>query len=107
MRETDPQGLTDQTGSADDVTVTEGANTVVSWTNRQAPPVVVVNLMGIAFQDPSGSSATTIARGTTIRWVRITGSHTVTPDGHSEFSSQTMTAGSVFENTFNTVGTFD
>ena len=113
--ETNSQGLTDQTGAANGVAVTQGQNTNVPWTNRQVAPatVVIVNLIGnpddFVFQDPQGSSTTTIQAGTTIRWVRVSGPrHTVTPDGHTEWDEAELTSnGQTFEHTFLTPGTFD
>ncbi|MGH9173505.1 MAG: plastocyanin/azurin family copper-binding protein [Vicinamibacterales bacterium] len=51
----------------------------------------------------------TISPGQTIRWVNEAAApdHTVTPDGHSEWTSQPMTdAGQTFEHTFNSAGSF-
>lgn len=53
-------------------------------------------------------SAVTIARGTTVRWTNNTGIlHTVTPDGHSEWESKTLSGNTtVFEHRFDNAGTF-
>ncbi len=50
----------------------------------------------------------TISPGTTVRWKNTTSMfHTVTPDGHSEWSSVAFTqADETFEHTFNNPGTF-
>lgn len=51
----------------------------------------------------------TISAGTTVRWIN-TGSmlHTVTPDGHSEWTAANLTTnGSTFKHTFATPGTYD
>lgn len=49
-----------------------------------------------------------IAPGTTVRWRNTTGTfHTVTPDGHSAWSSwQTASMGDTFEVVFDQTGTF-
>jgi len=65
--------------------------------------VVTVVVSGLTF-----SPATrTITRGTTVRWVN--GSdvfHTVTPDGHTAWANRDLAAGTQFEHTFNTAGTY-
>ena len=50
----------------------------------------------------------TITPGTTIRWVNTTTNfHTVTPDGHTEWTEwQTTTNGEMFEVTFDTAGEY-
>jgi len=53
-------------------------------------------------------SEVTISPGTTVRWVNAAAIyHTITPDGHSEWSAATVTqAGQTFEHTFQAAGTF-
>lgn len=52
-------------------------------------------------------SSLTISAGTMVRWVN-TGVmlHTVTPDGHSEWTSSNLSEGSTFIHTFDTPGTY-
>lgn len=51
----------------------------------------------------------TIAPGTTVRWVNQANiTHTVTPDGHSEWTEwETTISGEQFEHTFSTTGTYE
>lgn len=51
----------------------------------------------------------TISAGTSVRWVNVGQMlHTVTPDGHSEWSSANLGSnGSTFTHTFSTPGTYD
>lgn len=53
-------------------------------------------------------SDVTISTGTTVRWVNAGNvDHTVTPDGHSEWTEwQTGLEGETFEHTFDAQGTF-
>lgn len=70
-----------------------------------ATGTVVVNLTGnLSFDPPQ----VRIARGATIRWVnQVNLFHTITPDGHSEWTRQEMNdAGDAFEHAFNRSGTF-
>ena len=74
-------------------------------TNGTENSVVEVNLTsGLAFTPAD----LTIEVGTTVRWVNDAAMfHTITPDGHSEWSRQEMTsAGQTFEHTFGSEGTF-
>jgi len=66
--------------------------------------VVVVELVGTSFSP----STVTISVGQTVRWVWVSGgAHTVTPDGHSEWSSASLNqAGHTFEHTFENAGDF-
>lgn len=50
----------------------------------------------------------TIEAGTTVRWVNDAAIfHTITPDGHTEWTRQEMSsAGQTFEHTFSSEGTF-
>lgn len=54
-------------------------------------------------------SDVTVSPGTTVRWVNATDiGHTVTPDGHSEWTEwATGATGESFEHQFTTTGTFD
>ncbi|HEX2168241.1 MAG TPA: SdrD B-like domain-containing protein [Longimicrobiales bacterium] len=88
------------------VTTTAGAEASVGFALAEVPSagVVEVELSGISFQP----SDVTISPGTTVRWIyRSGGPHTVTPDGHSTWTSATLTApDQTFEHTFTTAGTF-
>lgn len=68
--------------------------------------VVVVTLTGGLTFDPG---TVTITPGTTVRWVNAQAmAHTVTPEGHDEWVSASLTAaGETFEHTFTTVGEFE
>lgn len=94
--------------SRKDVTVQADAITDVDFElqEQQSGGVVVVDLVNFAFQ----SDDVTIDAGTTIRWRNTTNmNHTVTPDGHSEWSEHNFPTGSngeTFEHTFNSPGTF-
>lgn len=69
------------------------------------PDLVIVELVAPYAFSPA---EVTIPPGTTIRWVnRSDIFHTITPDGHSEWSEVEMfTAGEEFEHTFNDEGVF-
>jgi plastocyanin len=106
------------------ITVPTGFNLAAAETDRKATTVVAgqtANLtfalvdafMGetinatdaLAFSRPS----VTISAGTAVRWVN-TGAmlHTVTPDGHSEWTAANLaTTGASFTHTFNTPGTYE
>jgi len=92
------------------LTVDEGATGMADFAlQREAlSGTVIINLINFAFSDPNGSNTTVVRVGSTVRWVQTTGTfHTVTPDNHSQFTSQNMPAGAPsFEVTFNTEGTF-
>jgi len=66
--------------------------------------VVIVRLVGTSFSP----STVTISVGQTVRWVWVSGgAHTVTPDGHSEWSSASLNqSGHTFEHTFENAGDF-
>ncbi len=68
--------------------------------------VTVINLTGALTFSPDD---VTISPGTTVRWVNQTNlEHTVTPDGHSEWTEwETTASGQEFEHTFGTTGTFE
>ncbi|HET8656964.1 MAG TPA: plastocyanin/azurin family copper-binding protein [Longimicrobiaceae bacterium] len=52
------------------------------------------------------SDSVLIPRGTTVRWIDDGGSHTVTPDGNTEWQSTPLSSGQTFEHTFQTAGTY-
>ena len=88
-----------------EVSVTAGTTTEVQFgIVGPAPTTVDITLSGTDF----APSDVTIAPGTTVRWIwQSGGQHTVTPDGHSEWTSATLDAsGEVFEHTFDDAGDF-
>lgn len=88
-----------------DVSVTAGATTDVTFgIVGPEPTEVTIFATGISFSDPD----ITIAPGTTVRWVNSGGGpHTVTPEGHSEWSSAPLNStGDEFEHTFDEAGEF-
>lgn len=102
-----PSSLELESGEArQGVTVTPGQSSPVTFTLVTPLPanVALVTLQGSSFSP----NAVTIDAGMTIRWVNggpVT--HTITPDGHSSWSSQTVsTEGQTFEHTFNNAGSF-
>jgi plastocyanin len=98
----------DIAGGADDrqsVTVSEGQSRNVTFNLESNSSVVEVHLTsGLAFSQAD----ITIEPGTTVRWVNDASIfHTITPDGHTEWSRATVnTAGDEFTHTFNTEGDF-
>ena len=103
-----PEGLEVEDGAAArrGVTVTAGQTTSIAFNLITPIPdnVRVVTLQASSFSP----SAVTIDVGMKIRWVNGAAvTHTITPDGHSQWSSQTVTAdGQTFEHTFNNTGVF-
>ncbi len=89
------------------VTVSGGETETVNFglTEEAGSEVVLITLAGTSFSDAD----VTIDAGTTIRWRNEDNAlHTVTPDGHSAWSSVTLDAqGETFEHTFNTPGTYN
>lgn len=87
------------------VTAGSTANVAFALSSEAAGEVQQITLSGTSFSP----NDVTISPGTTVRWVNQDGvEHTVTPDGHTEWSSVTLnTSGQTFEHTFNNVGTFD
>ena len=87
------------------VTVTLGQTTdVLFGVNAPQATVVEIQVGGTSFSPAN----VTIAPGTTVRWVWNNGSHTVTPTGHSEWTSTALNATTqTFEHTFNVNGTFN
>ena len=94
--------------SSQSVTVGEGQNVSVSFaltdTTSSGGTVQEVQATASLTFDPEDL---TIEPGTTVRWVNESGIfHTVTPDGHNEWSSADLPNGATFEHTFDTEGTF-
>lgn len=91
--------------TAKSVTVSAGATATVDFElQAEEEGVEVIDLSGTSFSRPQ----LTIPAGTTVRWVNKDGVfHTVTPDGHSEWSSASLNQqGQTFEHTFNSAGSF-
>jgi plastocyanin len=88
------------------VDVTAGATADVDFelVDNNAGEVVEITLSGTSFSPAD----VTISPGTTVRWINGDGvDHTVTPDGHNEWSSASLgTQGAVFEHTFDNTGEF-
>ncbi|MGH7481883.1 MAG: plastocyanin/azurin family copper-binding protein [Longimicrobiales bacterium] len=84
---------------------TENVSFALAGTGGGGPVVEVLATSSDSFDPPT----TTISTGETIRWVNeIQRNHTVTPDGHSQWQSASISAdGETFEHTFNATGTFD
>lgn len=88
------------------VTVGDGQTGSVSYMlTEESSDVVEVRLTSSLAFSPA---EVTIEPGTTVRWVNDADIyHTITPDGHSEWSRQEMNdAGETFDHTFNTEGEF-
>jgi plastocyanin len=104
-----PDGLVLNDGEAarKSATVTASATADVAFalSSEVAGTVVEITLSGVAFSDTD----VTIAPGTTVRWRVVSGGpHTVTPDGHTEWTSASLdSTGDTFTHTFDEVGTFD
>lgn len=86
------------------VAVTAGNTTDVQFSIvSSGPPTVEIFVGGTSFSDAD----VTIQPGTRVRWIWQNGSHTVTPTGHSEWTSTVLnSSGDVLEHTFNSVGQF-
>lgn len=86
-------------------TVTAGVTTDVEFgVVGPEDTVVEIELSGTSFTPDD----VTIEPGTTVRWVNVSGDHTVTPDGHTEWNSTVLDSnGETFEHRFDSVGTFD
>ena len=87
------------------VTVTAGVTTDVEFeVEAPAATVVEIEVDGISFSP----NDVTISPGMTVRWVWVGGgSHTVTPDGHSQWTSTPLTgAGQTLEVVFDNTGDF-
>ncbi len=98
-----PEGTALGSNEADqkDVTVEADVEAEVSF-----QLVHVVELTGNNTFSPS---SLTVETGSTVRWVNVTTTfHTVTPDGHSEWTrTETQAIETVLEVTFDTAGTFE
>lgn len=104
-----PDGFVLGAGETDRKSVTVAAGGTANATFAMEEDAPVGNLVVITATTPSFSDDdVTIAPGTTVRWVNGDGVlHTVTPDGHTEWSSATIASnGATFEHTFDTVGEF-
>lgn len=88
------------------LTVVAGQTATASFAveSTTAGNLVTINIAGFTFSP----ATTTIARGTTVRWVNGTNTfHTVTPDGHTAWSDANLAGGATFQHTFDTAGTFN
>lgn len=90
------------------IEVTEGGTTSVTIglaPPEELEPVEIATTSGLAF----APSEAEVAPGTRVRWVNTsTELHTVTPEGHSEWSEATLSSeGDEFETVMNNPGTFD
>ena len=103
-----PTGFSLATGETDrkSVTVAAGATTNAAFAVVEDDPeedVVEITAANLTVSDDD----IIIAPGTTVRWSNGDGVfHTVTPDGHSEWSSADLGSGATFEHTFDEVGDF-
>lgn len=103
-----PSGFSLGTGETErkSVTVSAGATANATFAIVEDAPaenVVEITAANLTFTD----NDVTIAPGTTVRWINGDGVfHTVTPDGHTEWSSANLGSGATFEHTFNTAGDF-
>lgn len=86
-------------------TVTAGVTSTLDFELVSTLPAVVeITATGAIFSDTD----VTVTTGTVVRWIKGTNTHSVTPDGHSEWTSVILdTPGETFEHTFDSVGTFD
>lgn len=88
------------------VGVTDGQESTVSFSlvSDQTGNIVEVTLTNYEFTPGD----LTIEPGTTVQWVNQTNTfHTITPDGHSEWTEGTVSqTGDTFTHTFDTEGTF-
>lgn len=104
-----PTGYVLATGQDASVAVTVGANQTatvnVALEEDDAGQVTLITLSGTSFSNDD----VTISVGERIRWENADNAlHTVTPDGHSEWTSVQLDAtGESFEHTFNTAGTYN
>lgn len=98
--------LTSGSAQRQNVNVTGGQEATVSFALETDPDanVVVVTLTNYEFTPGD----LTIEPGTTVRWVNQTSMlHTVTPDGHSEWTAASLSeVGETFTHTFDTEGAF-
>lgn len=104
---TPPQGFRLRSGDnqTKSASVAAGQTATVDWNldRDSGGQVEEIRLLATSFDRPD----ITIARGTTVRWVNNGGTHTVTPDGHTQWQrAVTSEAGEVLRHTFNEAGTF-
>lgn len=91
------------------VTVVGGQTVTANWSLRTPPPTEVtvdtVRLVGTTFQP----SSLTVKSGSTIVWVNTEAMvHTVTPDGHSQWTrAETNSVGEVTRATITATGSYD
>lgn len=105
-----PDGFVLAAGQNASVPVTVNANqttTVNIALEEEEDPgsgAVLITLSGTSFSDDD----VTISVGQTVRWENRDGTlHTVTPDGHSQWTEVVLDSnGESFEHTFNTAGTY-
>jgi plastocyanin len=100
-------GLADGQSGSKTVTVNGGGSATVDFELKPqegSATVVEIELSGVSFSAPQ----VTISKGQTVRWInREAMFHTVTPDGHTEWSSASLSqVGQTFEHTFDKAGTF-
>lgn len=109
---TPPTGFTLATTQQANIPVTVTANQTstvnVALTQVITPGpggnVTEIELSGVRFSP----SSVTIQRGSTVRWIARSGGHTITPNGHTQWTERVITAANqTFEVTFNTAGTFN
>jgi len=101
-----PNGYSLAQGEAADksATVAAGQTAMVNFSIVNLTPTTVIEALGASFSPGD----VTVNRGTRVRWVNNSGAqHTVTPDGHSQWSSTELGNGATFEHIFNTAGTFE
>jgi plastocyanin len=90
-----------------DLTLTSGGSPQITFQMRMELGGTVVEVSATASLTFSQADIT-ISPGTTVRWTNTsTLFHTVTPDGHAEWSSADLSGnGSTFVHTFDTPGTY-
>lgn len=90
------------------VSVAAGATATVDF-QLQATSSSGVQVIHLTSSRTFSPAQVTIAKGTTVRWTSDTPVfHTVTPNGHSQWSEASFSAtGATFEHTFTSAGTFD
>lgn len=94
--------------AAKNTTVAVGATATVDWSleDTGGGNVVTVQVAGTEF-DPD---AVTVAPGTTVRWVVVNGSHTITPEDPQQegaWNGVSVIGGQQFEHTFDVAGTYE
>lgn len=104
-----PSGFSVTGDARKTVTVADGAEATVSFSltaTSMAEPTDTVVVEAINYE--FSQADLTIAPNTLVRWVNTTGTtHTVTPDGHSEWVDTSLPGmGDTFEHVFRTEGSF-